>query len=151
MCRSSIDPSRIVFELTETAVMRDFAVAETSIRLLRNLGSRIALDDFGTGQSSLSYLRHLPIDIVKIDRRFVSDATNNDGRDLLAAIISLCANLKIGCVAEGVETEMQLSVLRSLGCDSFQGYFFSRPLPSGDLLAWLGASQRVTPIGRMVS
>lgn len=133
---SAVTPSRIIFELTETAVMRDFSAAEDSIRMLRSLGVQIALDDFGTGQSSLSHLRLLPIDKVKIDRSFVADADRPEGYDLLAAIIALCAKMKISCVAEGVETARQLDILLNLGCNEFQGYHFSKPLPAEAILQW---------------
>lgn len=126
--QSGFSPSRFVFELTETAVMRDFVVAEKSILLLRALGAQIALDDFGTGQSSLSYLRQLPIDKIKIDRSFINDVTSVEGRELLAAIIALSKKMRINCIAEGIETAEHLSILRELGCDEFQGYFFSQPL-----------------------
>lgn len=138
---SAVKPSRIIFELTETAVMRDFEAAEDSILMMRSLGMQIALDDFGTGQSSLSHLRRLPIDKLKIDRSFVADADRPDGHDLLAAIIALCAKLKIGCVAEGVETAGQLDVLQGLGCEEFQGYYFSKPLPAAAILQWAGVRQ----------
>lgn len=126
--QSGFSPSRFVFELTETAVMRDFAIAEKSILLLRAMGAQIALDDFGTGQSSLSYLRQLPIDKIKIDRSFINDAVSAEGRELLEAIIALSKKMRISCVAEGIETAEHLNILRALGCDAFQGYFFSRPV-----------------------
>jgi diguanylate cyclase (GGDEF)-like protein len=135
--RSTVPASRIVFELTETALMRDFDVAKDAILLLRRLGVEIALDDFGTGYSSLGYLRRLPIDRVKIDRCFVADAGTTEGRDLLAAIIALCSKMKIGCIAEGVEDIGQLNILEDLGCKGFQGYFFSKPLPPVEIFAWL--------------
>lgn len=139
--KSSVSPSRILFELTETAVMRDFAAAEEAILLLRGLGVQIALDDFGTGQSSLSYLRRLQIDKIKIDRSFIADAKTEAGCNLLAAIVALCAKMKIGCVAEGVETSEQLRMLRDLGCETFQGYYFSKPLPASELMRWLEQNQ----------
>lgn len=134
---SAVKPTRLVFELTETAVMRDFAAARDSIVLLRSLGVEIALDDFGTGQSSLSQLRLLPIDKIKIDRSFVADADKPDGYNLLAAVIALCAKMKIDCVAEGVETADQLDALSVLGCDEFQGYYFSKPMTAADFFRWL--------------
>ena len=135
--RSEMPPSRIVLELTETAPMRDFEAAEEGILLLRRLGVEIALDDFGTGYSSLGYLRRLPIDKVKIDRCFVTDAATSAGSDLVAAIIALCSKMKIGCIAEGVEEIEQLNVLMGLGCEGFQGYFYSKPLPPSEFFTWL--------------
>ena len=135
--RSGISPARFIFELTETAVMRDFDAAEESLTALRALGVSIALDDFGTGQSSLSYLRRLNVHKVKIDRSFVADVHENGGQDLLGAIIALCARMKIKCIAEGVETAEQLEALGNLGCQGFQGYMFSKPLPEAELRKWL--------------
>ena len=134
--RSGTDPSRIIVELTETAVLRDFQTAEESIRLLRMLGVIIALDDFGTGQSSLSYLHKLKIDRVKIDRSFVKGADQPEGRDLLTAVVALCHSMKMQCIAEGVEDAQQHDFLTDIGCDAFQGYFFARPMQVDALLAW---------------
>ncbi len=138
--RSSVAPSRIIFELTETAVMRDFAIAEASIRLLRAPGVSFALDDFGTGHSSLNYLHRLPIDAIKIDRSFVTGVADEAGRTLLAAILALSRSMKLACVAEGVEDAGQLAALRDLGFDTFQGYHFAMPMPPAQFLASLPAS-----------
>ena len=138
---SGLKPARLVFELTETAVMRDFVAARDSVVLLRSLGVQIALDDFGTGQSSLSQLRQLPIDKVKIDRSFVADSDKPEGYNLLAAIIALCAKMKIDCVAEGVETADQMDALSVLGCGEFQGYYFSKPMSAKDFFQWLEVRQ----------
>ncbi len=135
--QSCADPSRLLLELTETAVVRDFAAAEESIRLLRALGAQIALDDFGTGQSSLSYLHRLPIDKVKIDRSFVAGASGPSGRQLLSAVVALCASMRMQCIAEGVEDVQQLEFLRTIGCDAFQGYLFARPMPVGEVVTLL--------------
>lgn len=131
--RSGIPASRLIFELTETAVMRDFDAAEESLTLLRALGVAIALDDFGTGQSSLSYLRRLRVDKVKIDRSFIAGIHDDAGRDLLAAIVALCDRMKMECVAEGVEREDQFETLLQLGCAGFQGYLFAKPVPGREL------------------
>ena len=135
--RSGISPAKLIFELTETAVMRDFDAAEESLTLLRALGVAIALDDFGTGQSSLSYLRRLNVHKVKIDRSFVADIHEHGGQNLLAAIVALCNTMQIKCIAEGVETSDQLKTLNELGCQAFQGYLFSKPLPEAQLRQWL--------------
>ncbi|MBZ5761999.1 EAL domain-containing protein [Rhizobium sp. VS19-DR104.2] len=131
------EPSRITMELTETAVMRDFDAAEQSIRLLRGLGIKIALDDFGTGQSSLSYLHRLPIDKVKIDRSFVIGTASESGCEILAAVVALCRSMKMQCIAEGVEDTRQLDILRGIGCDTFQGYLFARPMAIDSLMEWM--------------
>lgn len=140
--RSGVHPSRLVMELTETAVVRDFEAAEASMRLFRSLGIKIALDDFGTGQSSLSYLRRLPIDKVKIDRSFVAGADDAEGRELLSAVVAFCKSMRMQCIAEGVEDASQLRFLQSIDCDFFQGYLLARPLPIDELVVWIGDKAR---------
>ncbi len=147
--RSGVEPSRLIMELTETAVVRDFDAAETSIRLLRSLGVGIALDDFGTGQSSLSYLRRLPIDKVKIDKSFVAGAGDGEGRELLSAVVAFCKSMHMQCVAEGVEDASQLDFLEAIGCDLYQGYLLAKPMPIDQLVAWQATRPR--PARRRVS
>ena len=135
-------------ELTESVVADDLEATLAKMQLLRQYGVRFALDDFGTGYSSLSYLKHLPIDTLKIDRSFVMDIdaqapTTPGGKRpavLIEAIIAMAHQLNMRVLAEGVETPAQLAHLKASGCDIFQGYFFSKPLPEGLLLPW--ASQR---------
>jgi diguanylate cyclase (GGDEF)-like protein len=138
--QANVVPSRLVFELTETAVMRNFEVAQDSIMLLRSLGARIAIDDFGTGFSSLGYLHRLTIDKVKIDRSFVSDLDHPSSRNIVASIVGLCRNLELECIVEGVETAKQHAILRKIGCRIFQGYLFGRPMPGSELPAYLANS-----------
>lgn len=108
-------------------------VIETLSKLKRT-GIRLAIDDFGTGYSSLSYLKYFPIDTLKIDRAFVADiATDPFDRALAKAVLTLAAELKVDCIAEGVETQEQLEILRGLGCRRIQGYYFSKPKPPADL------------------
>ena len=119
----------------------DVELAIERLLALRELGVRIAVDDFGTGQSSLSYIRRLPIDILKIDKRFIDsvDADDTDGK-LTAAIIGLARLLDLGCVAEGVERPEQHERLKELGCEYAQGFLLARPLTPAALCDLLGAT-----------
>gem|GEM_PF-884896 len=131
---SGIDPAGVCLEVTETTVMDDVETAITVLGELKELGLALSIDDFGTGYSSLAYLRRLPLDEVKIDKTFV-DGLGVDPEDtaIVAAVISLAHALDRHVVAEGVETVEQLEKLRSLGCESAQGYFLARPMPASDL------------------
>ena len=128
---AGLEPRFLELELTESAVMHD---AETSIEILKRLsglGVRISVDDFGTGYSSLSYLRRLPLDKLKIDHSFIQEVTTSrDDAQIVRAIVSLAHSLHLKVIAEGVETEEQLDFLRRLGCDQYQGYFCSPPVPA---------------------
>jgi diguanylate cyclase (GGDEF)-like protein len=132
---AQLSASYLELELTESAVMHD---AEASIEILRQLsevGVRISIDDFGTGYSSLNYLRRLPIDKLKIDRTFIREiTTSRDEAEIVRAIISLAHSLRLEVVAEGVENSDQLSFLRSLSCDQYQGYLCSPPVPNEDFI-----------------
>lgn len=131
-----IAAERLTFEITETALMRDFDSAIAQIKRLRDLGASIALDDFGTGFSSLSYLSRLPIDKIKIDRSFVSGLNDPGVRKIVTAILGMCQTLKVGCIAEGVETSEQYLMLRAMGCGFAQGYLFARPMQVDKLQKW---------------
>jgi diguanylate cyclase (GGDEF)-like protein len=126
----SLPPGKLEFEVTETALIRNLDKAIGNIEYLRKLGVRFAIDDFGTGYSSLSQLQTLPIDCVKIDRSFIKDLEyeGNGCTTMVRGIIGLAHNLKLEVVAEGVETEEQFAVLRSLGCDVNQGFYLHRPM-----------------------
>lgn len=138
---STVDPKRIAFELTETAVMSDYDAAVSGICALRELGIRVALDDFGTGYSSLSYLRQLPLDKVKVDRSFVSDINKPSGRSIVAAIVGLCRTLQLDLIIEGVETDGQLIALQALGCSLAQGYLFAKPMSVEELTLWCAGQE----------
>ena len=111
--------------------------AETSVALLEQLselGVVVAIDDFGTGYSSMSYLQRFPIDKLKIDRSFISDvASNADDASIVRAIISLAHGLRLKVIAEGVESEEQLGILRRMGCDQYQGFFRSAAVPAAEI------------------
>jgi diguanylate cyclase (GGDEF)-like protein len=126
--RAGINPRRIEFEVTETAVMADFDQALQCLSALRGVGCRIALDDFGTGYSSLSHVHRLPLDNIKIDGRFIAGIEDNATvRSIVKSIIDLSHNLGLKCVAEGIETATQASLAAELGCDLAQGFHFGRP------------------------
>ncbi|MHC8492677.1 putative bifunctional diguanylate cyclase/phosphodiesterase [Thalassospira sp. SM2505] len=130
-----LDPARLTFEVTETAFLRDFAAARTSIRYLREHGARIALDDFGIGYSSLRYVHELEFDVLKVDRSFITPLPGNErSRRIVKTVIDMCANLGIDCVLEGIETEHQRDEITVLGGCLMQGYFFARPAPEPHLM-----------------
>ena len=140
---SGVDPSRISFEITETAAMRDFEQAHKALQNLKRLGARVALDDFGTGYSSLSHVHRLPLDEIKIDRSFIVDIEKDAAaRDIVRTVIDLCRNRNLICVVEGAETPGQALILRSLGCRIMQGYLFSRPLTEEHAGAFLEAERQ---------
>ena len=140
---SGLPARSLVLEITETAMMQDTEATIEKLHALKALGVRLAIDDFGTGYSSLSYLQRFPIDLLKIDRAFVSTLAGgedggSDQGSLAATIVSLAKTLRLRAVAEGVETEDQAAALAALGCELAQGYLFARPsdaLTVGRLLA----------------
>ena len=125
---------RLEIEITESLFMRNIDDMRAKLQRLRDLGVRIALDDFGTGFSSLSYLRTLPFDVIKLDRSFVWDIEDGpDGKTLPITIINMAQNLGKTCIAEGVENQHQLDVLRRAGCDLIQGYLLGHPMPADQI------------------
>lgn len=126
---SAVDPRRIDFEITETAIMVDMARAKTSIAALRRLGCRIALDDFGTGYSSLSQLHSLPLSEIKVDRSFVTQIEKTPASfKIVKSLLALSQDMGLACVIEGVETEAERAIIERLGGTLIQGYYFSMPL-----------------------
>ena len=143
LARNRLDPHRLMLEITESEVMDDVVVATTMMQKLSALGIRTSIDDFGTGNSSLTRLRQLPIDEIKIDRSFVGDmATNQNDAVIVKSIIDLGHNLDLEVVAEGVEDEWTLENLVTLGCDRAQGYFFQRPVPAAEIPDFVGEMDR---------
>ena len=133
--RTGISPSKLEFELTETAIMTDAEANIERLGALKKLGISLAVDDFGTGYSSLSYLKQFPIDTLKIDRGFVGDIPNPDSCGIVDAILALAKTLGLKVVAEGVETAQQMDYLLERDCDLMQGYFISRPVKAEDIPA----------------
>jgi diguanylate cyclase (GGDEF)-like protein/PAS domain S-box-containing protein len=131
---TGLDGNSLVLEITESLLIENADQAVTLLKKLRKLGVRIHIDDFGTGYSSLSYLHKFPINVLKIDRSFISRMTHDiHNTEIVKTIITLAHNLKLGTIAEGVETEHQMRMLKELHCDSVQGYFFSKPIKSDEL------------------
>ncbi|MGZ8159520.1 MAG: putative bifunctional diguanylate cyclase/phosphodiesterase [Methylobacter sp.] len=135
---TGVDPRAVMLEITENMIIKDINEVIEKMQLLKQSGIRFSIDDFGTGYSSLSYLKRLPIDQLKIDRSFVQDIAGNENDEAIVnTIISLAGNLKLEVIAEGVETLEQVNCLVGSGCNAFQGYWFSRPLPGAAILAKL--------------
>ncbi|HMA51494.1 MAG TPA: EAL domain-containing protein [Magnetospirillaceae bacterium] len=133
LTRTGMPPERLELEITEGALM-DVVETEGKLHALKKLGVRLSIDDFGTGFSSLAYLKRFPIDKLKVDQSFVRDIpAQRADMEIVAAVISLAKNLRLDVLAEGVETEGQLEVLRGLECSYAQGYLFSRPVPADQI------------------
>ena len=129
-----IEGKNLKLEITESTLMENTTAVTKVLENLKARDIKLCLDDFGTGYSSLSYLRYLPVDTVKTDRSFIGPEINNTNYDIIKAIINLAHSLGLDVVAEGIETETQRDILRGLGCEYGQGYLFSYPLNSGDVL-----------------
>ena len=137
--KTGLAPRRLELEITETALVQDMDFTVGVLHQFRALGVRVSLDDFGTGYSSLSYLRSFPFDKIKIDQSFVRDAaTRPDCLAIVKSVASLGQSLGMSTTAEGVETEEQLKLIREMGCNDVQGYYYSRPVPCGDVAGLLG-------------
>ena len=144
--QSGIAPHRIAIELTETALLQNFAETNSNMAMIRATGTTISLDDFGTGHSSLSYIHSLPLDRIKVDRSFTRDVdTNPASANIVRSLITLCRDLGIACVIEGVETKAQLSTLEQLGGNLIQGFYFSRPMPATQVehFLWMQGQEKV--------
>ena len=144
--RHQVPPSALVLEVTETLIMSDPVRAVQVLGLLRELGVGLAVDDFGTGYSSLAYLRRLHVDELKIDRSFVQHLATDEGDAVIVrSTIELGHNLGLRLVAEGVEDEPTLELLRSWGCDAVQGFHLSRPMAGDAVAGWLSARSTTSP------
>ena len=133
MARTGFDANRLTLELTEESLVRDIELASAELEQLRAKNIQIAVDDFGTGYSSLTYLKTLPLDYLKIDKSMTPDISGT-GKDriVLRAIIAMAKALELKIIAEGVEREEELEMLKAEGCDYFQGYLRSPPLSPDD-------------------
>jgi EAL domain-containing protein (putative c-di-GMP-specific phosphodiesterase class I) len=141
-----VPPDALIFEVTESAAMSDPATATATLRHFRSRGVSISMDDYGTGQSTLSYLRELPLSELKIDRSFVQYAHERESdAKLVCSTIELAHALGIKVVAEGIEDAENLAFLRSVSCDYAQGYFIARPMPFEALVQRLNEAELVLP------
>jgi len=130
---SGLSPAFLEVELTETVVMQNASQAIVTLEKLSEMGIQVSIDDFGTGYSSLSYLKRFPIDKLKIDRSFIRDiSSDSNDAAIVRATIALAHSLRLRVIAEGVETEDQLQFLRAVGCDEYQGFYKSKPVPAAD-------------------
>jgi EAL domain-containing protein (putative c-di-GMP-specific phosphodiesterase class I) len=142
--RTGADPSRIVMELTESALVNEDDAGSAQLARLRELGVRVAIDDFGTGYSGLAYLRKLPVDLIKIDQSFVAEiVTDATASAVLFAIVQLAHVLGYEIIAEGAETGSEVDVLRTLDCDYIQGFYYAQPAPpsTADVIARYGLTE----------
>jgi predicted signal transduction protein with EAL and GGDEF domain len=140
LSEAGMSADRLVVEITEGHFRHHPDAILESLKEIRSLGAHIALDDFGTGHSSLGRLRHFPIDIIKIDKSFV-DGLPHDGKDLaiVNTIITMARHLGMEFLAEGVENEGQLDLLKAQGCNLIQGYYFAKPMPGDECARWCEA------------
>ena len=142
--RCGVEPPTLCLEITETTLVTGAAATSDVLSALQELGVRLAIDDFGTGYSSLGYLRRLPVDQLKVDRSFIEGlGSRDDDRAIVSAVVNMGHSLGLSVLAEGVETDEQLSELRSLGCDLGQGYRFARPRPATELEELFGSRAAV--------
>ena len=136
--RAGLPEGTLCFEITESAAIAQLSKVSELIQALKALGCRFALDDFGTGFSSLTYLRTLPVDVIKIDKSFVRNMlTDANDRAIVESVIFLAQRFDHPVVAEGVETLEHATALRDMGCNLVQGYGIARPIPSDEVLGWL--------------
>ncbi len=146
---TGLEGRQLEVEITESVIMNDVHQASECLQALRDLGIQVAIDDFGTGYSSMAYLKHLPIDRLKIDRAFITDIpTDANDTAIAIAVIRLAEALNLAVVAEGVENAEQASLLMTQGCPSAQGYYFARPMPASEFRAFARANMAAAAISQ---
>ena len=145
LAASGLPGHRLELEITESAFLQNIDITRAALHQLRTLGIRISMDDFGTGYSSLGYLQSFPFDKIKIDRSFIKNLAAGHGSvAILKAIVSLADSLGMTTIAEGVETDEQLDIVRGEGCTEMQGYLFSAALPAAGIARFFpNSSERV--------
>ena len=135
MAESGLAPDGLLLEITESVALKDYKHSLKILNELSAFGARVALDDFGNGYSSLSYLKDLPLNVLKIDKSFIKDiAANNNSDAITTAIIAMGHTMNLQVVAEGVETNNQLDFLKARHCDKIQGFLLSRPVNGSEIL-----------------
>jgi EAL domain-containing protein (putative c-di-GMP-specific phosphodiesterase class I) len=138
LAESGLNPALLELELTESILIKDTEKVLAKVRRLKSLGVKLSIDDFGTGYSSLSYLKRFDVDKLKIDQSFVRDMANDpDDAAIVRAIIQMAKSLNLTTIAEGVEDERQLALLRLQHCDEAQGYHFARPMPADEFASFI--------------
>ncbi|MCB1959673.1 MAG: GGDEF domain-containing response regulator [Rhodocyclaceae bacterium] len=142
LARSSLSPASLMLEITESSLMENAESTAGMLRALRNMGVRISVDDFGTGYSSLSYLKRFPLDVIKIDKSFVRDlCVDEEDAAIVRAIIALAHSMRRSTIAEGVETQAQIDILKRENCEYFQGFYFGRPMAIERIVERLAAQE----------
>jgi diguanylate cyclase (GGDEF)-like protein/PAS domain S-box-containing protein len=143
ICETRVAPGSLELEFTESVIMEKADKNIDALRALKKMGVRLSIDDFGTGYSSLNYLKHFPIDAIKIDRSFIADVDcNSDDAAITEAIISMAHSLKLRVIAEGVENGEQLQFLRERNCDEVQGYYLALPMSESELISFLESRRK---------
>jgi diguanylate cyclase (GGDEF)-like protein len=143
---TGLSPSHLMLEVTEGAIMVEMERAISLLLSVRGMGVQVCVDDFGTGHSSLSHLKMLPVDVIKVDRSFVWDMVDNRAdAAIVASVVTLAQALGLRVIAEGVETEEQAALLRRMGCREMQGFLFSRPLPEAEMTELLARGRGLVP------
>jgi EAL domain-containing protein (putative c-di-GMP-specific phosphodiesterase class I) len=145
LAEQHVDPGTLLLEITESAVMHDPDLAARHMQPLRAAGVRFAIDDFGTGHSSLSLLSRLPVDELKIDRSFISQALSGRNAAIVASTVALAHGMGLSVVAEGVETSDAWNLLKRLRCDCAQGYLISQPMPPEAVPAFVQRANALLP------
>jgi EAL domain-containing protein (putative c-di-GMP-specific phosphodiesterase class I) len=148
LSETNLDARQLELELTENIVMHDVDRVVAQLQQLSDLGVVISIDDFGTGFSSLSYVKRLPVDRLKIDQSFIREIISDPSdRAIVSAIVNLAHSLRMEVVAEGVETAEQLDCVRAVGCDAIQGYYFGKPMAATQFENFISKGQRIVAKG----
>jgi EAL domain-containing protein (putative c-di-GMP-specific phosphodiesterase class I) len=141
--QTGLDPRHLEIELTETSILQDPKLAIRTLERIQSMGLQTSLDDFGTGYSSLNYLMQLPLNKLKIDRSFIINMDNGEkGTAIVSAIIAMAHSLSLEVIAEGVEDESHIQLLRKMQCDIVQGYYIARPMPAAEFEQLLSSNSR---------